>query len=120
MKNNIPIEIKPGYIVSIKGLEGKGDNAYNTIVFVNEKGKFCCGEGSCCFELNDFNNPEMENREWHGIWAITHVWGYPANIEHLCRYDKINDRPLLWERTMKMTKREIEELIGCKIEIVEE
>lgn len=122
MKNNMPIQIKPGYLVAIQDNMGANGRVFNTIVLTNKEGAIYCTDGEYRFNLNCFNNPDMEGSEWHKGLNIVYVWGYPKNIERLCCYENTNERPLIWKRNYykKMTKSQIEEVLGYKIEIVEE
>lgn len=63
MKNKMPIETKPGYLVAIQDNMGANGMVFNTIALTNKEGVIDCTDGEYRFNLNYFNNPDMEGSE---------------------------------------------------------
>lgn len=114
MENNMPIRIEPGYLVVFQ--KQYDVREYKTLAFNDAYGRLYCADEDFFFDLNEYNNPNMEN----DYYRITRVYGlqeYPDTVDFNSEYI----RELLYDtRVKKMTKSEIEEALGYKIEIVEE
>lgn len=104
-------DIKIGYMVEV-ALKKREDLKRLCVVTVWE-GDVIFTNGETWFQYDDFD-------EDFGSYYITKVWGYPEHAECMW-YNNTDDRSLLWERPCpkKMTKAEIEEILGYDIEIVE-
>ena len=106
-------DIKIGYIVEVAVI---GDEYIKYLCTATIwEGQKILTNGIYCFEFSDFDD-NMKST----FHKITKVWGYPEDAECMW-YNNTDDRPLLWERpsAKKMTKAEIEEILGYEIEIVE-
>ena len=106
-------DIKIGYIVEVAVI-GDEHIKYLCTATIWE-GQKILTNGTYCFEFSDFDD-NMKST----FHKITKVWGYPEYAKNMW-YNNTDFRPLLWERpsTKKMTKAEIEEILGYEIEIVE-
>ena len=114
MKNNMPIKIEPGYLVIFQ--EKDSLKEYKTIVFNDSEGSTYCANEDWFFDLYEYNNLNMED-EW---FKITKVYGL-QKYSDVVDYNSEHIRELIYDASVKrMTKSEIEEALGYKIEIVEE
>lgn len=106
-------DIKIGYIVEVAVI-GDEHIKYLCTATIWE-GQKILTNGTYCFEFSDFDD-NMKST----FHKITKVWGYPEYAKNMW-YNNTDFRPLLWERpsAKKMTKAEIEEILGYDIEIVE-
>ena len=106
-------DIKIGYIVEVAVI-GDEHIKYLCTATIWE-GQKILTNGTYCFEFSDFDD-NMKS----AFHKITKVWGYPEYAKNMW-YNNTDFRPLLWERpsAKKMTKAEIEEILGYEIEIVE-
>ena len=106
-------DIKIGYMVEITSRE-RNDLEQLCVVTMWE-GDVIFTNGETSFLPDDFDD------KFSSVYnKITKVWGYPEYAECMW-YNDTDERPLLWERpsAKKMTKAEIEEILGYEIEIVE-
>ena len=106
-------DIKIGHMVEITVIGDEHIKYLCTVTMWN--GYKILTNGFCWFKLSDFDDNMKSTFE-----KITKVWEYTENPESMW-YNDTDERPLLWERpsAKKMTKAEIEEILGYDIEIVE-
>lgn len=106
-------DIKVGYMVEIAVIGERYIRYFCTAIMWN--GYMIFTNGDDWWKLSDFND-NLES----SFYKITKVWGYPEDAECVL-HNEVCDRPLLWERPWpkKMTKAEIEKILGYEIEIVE-
>ena len=111
-ENKMPIEIKPGYIVVFFDKE-KNEQTY-TVALQNAKGEvYCTYQFGWHHIEEDFPNG-FENE----YFKIVKIYGLSKRGEDLFSVD---GRELLYDDSAKkMTKTQIENELGYKIEIVEE
>ena len=112
MKNKMPIEIKPGYIVVFldKGLLTE----HITVALETNNGYVYCADDYGWYDFKEDFPDGMENESF----KIVKVYGLAKRGLNLFN---VNGRELLYDASVKkMTKSEIEEALGYKIEIVEE
>ncbi len=103
-------DIKIGYMVEVTFKER--ESLKRLCVVTMWEGDIIFTNGKTWFQPDDFD-------ENFGSYYITKVWGYPEYAECMW-YNDTDDRPLLWERhsAKKMTKAEIEEILGYSIDII--
>lgn len=111
-KNNMPIEIKPGYIVVFldKGLLTE----HITVALETNNGYVYCADEYGWYDLKEDFPDGMENESF----KIVKVYGLTKRGSNLFN---VNRRELLYDASVKkMTKSQIEKELSYKIEIVEE
>lgn len=102
-------DIKVGYMVEI---ESEGHRGLFITTIYKEKGVFT--DGNTWYKWSEFDEDLCSKHA-----KITKVYSWPDCIVELW-YNNTNNRPVLWERPLakKMTKKEIEEILGYEIEII--
>lgn len=107
-------DIKIGYMVEVTVIGDEYIKYLCTVTMWN--GHKILTNGIHWFKLSDFDDNMKSTFN-----KITKVWGYPKYAKNMW-YNNTAFKPLLWERpsAKKMTKAEIEEILGYEIEIVEQ
>ena len=107
-------DIEIGYIVEVTVIGDERIKYLCTATIWN--GEKILTNGVFWFKFSDFDDNMKSTFD-----KITKVWGYTECAECMW-YNDTDDRPLLWERpsAKKMTKAELEEILGYEIEIVNE
>lgn len=122
MGSNTPIEIKPGYIVVIeyRRLTKVDKTKQETIALLKEDGSlyFANSNFSCDYKKEDCNNGLFFTQDGYE-YTITMIWGNPSEA---CDFRLSKEyRKIIYDANkQKMTKNQIEKIIGHQIEIVEE
>lgn len=111
-ENNMPIEIKPGYIVVFLD-KAMREQTY-TVAVQNEKGEVYCASPFGWHHIKEDYPNGFENE----YYKIVKIYGLPKRGGDLF---SVEGRKLLYDASVKkMTKSQIEKELGYKIEIVEE
>lgn len=113
-KNKMPVEIKPGYIVTIK--DKNFSRTIDAIVLNTIDGSLYFANNDVSYDYKkDFNGGDFKTPDYE----IVKVYGNPPKSAPI-KFGKY-DRDILYDANrQKMTKSQIERALGHQIEIVEE